>query len=213
MEMEIKYLRRLDERVDGNGPGNDEHPMRKVTRQVAFEQEGWTPQRAAKVTELFDEMAETWQDKDFESRVLPVLDAIKRGGISRGTIGLELGCGTGAYSTLLASHFDCLLCADISFEMLTRVVAPKVCRLRTDGALLPVSSGSVHGLFCINTLLFPREVERILSPDGFMAWISTSGDQTPIYLSPGEVYEALGGKFTAISSEAGPGTWSVFRRR
>ncbi len=213
MDFEITYLDRLDEGQVKDGSVNAEHPMRKVTQQVAFESSGWTPERAAKVVKLFDEMAETWRDKDFDSRVLPVMDALERGGIVPGGLGIELGCGTGAYSTLLSKYFDSLLCVDISFEMLFRSSSPDGFRVRGDGSNLPLESGSVDGLFCINTLLFPKEVDRILRKDGYLVWISTSGSQTPIYLSPEDVLAAIGREFIGLSSEAGPGTWSVFRRR
>ncbi len=209
----MKFLQRLDNVEVKDGSVNSDHPMRKVTYQVAFEPTGWSKERAEKVAGLFDEMAETWKDKDFDSRVLPVLDAIERGGIERGGTGLELGCGTGAYSELLSTHFDSLLCVDISFEMLVRSTSTGGFRVRGDGSNLPVPTGSVSGLFCVNTLLFPLEVDRVLSGDGYLVWVSTSGNQTPIYLSPADVYAALGGKFVGVSSEAGQGTWSVFRRR
>ena len=213
MDIEITYLDRLDKGQVKDGSVNAEHPMRKVTQQVAFESSGWNSERAAKVVKLFDEMAETWKDKDFDSRALPVMDALERGGIVPGGLGVELGCGTGAYSTLLSKYFDSLLCIDISFEMLVRSSSSDGFRVRGDGSNLPLASGSVHGLFCINTLLFPKEVDRILSSDGYLLWVSTSGNQTPIYLSPADVLAALGSQFAGISSEAGPGTWSVFRRR
>lgn len=213
VDSNVTYLSRLDEGMDSEIGANSDHPMRKVTHQVAFDPAGWTLERALKVTKLFDELAVTWKDKDFNSRVLPVLDAVARGGIKPAGIGVELGCGTGAYSPTLSAYFDTLLCVDISFEMLANSTSPESFRIRGDGSNLPLPDNSVDGLFCINTLLFPSEVDRILKSSGYLVWVSSSGDQTPIYLSPDDVSAALGGKFTGVSSEAGPGTWSVFQRR
>lgn len=201
---------------DAELPLNQEtgaHPMRKVTRQVAFDRAGWSKERAAKVTELFDQMAPEWAEKDFEARNKPVLDALGRGDIGFGGIGIELGCGTGPYSALLSSLFETLLCIDLSFEMLVRSSSDKGTRIRGDGAMLPVADRSVHGLICINVLLFPAEVERVLADDGYLLWVSSGGEQTPIYLSPREVVEAMGGNFTCVTSRAGAGIWSVLRRR
>ncbi|TAN21025.1 MAG: class I SAM-dependent methyltransferase [Actinomycetota bacterium] len=213
MDIKVTYLPRLDSAVGTGADANEDHPMRKVTRQVAFDPGGWTSDRAQKVAKLFDELAGTWKDKDFNSRILPVVDAMARGGIKPGGIGIELGCGTGAYSSTLSDYFDALLCIDISFEMLANSAQSSGFRIRGDGATLPVRDRTVDGLFCINTLLFPAEVDRILTENGYLVWVSSSGNQTPIYLSPAEVFAALERKFTGVSSEAGPGTWTVFRRR
>ena len=99
MDAELKYLEPTEDIVARDGGMNADHPMRKVTHQVAFDRGGWTSERAAKVVKLFDEMAQTWKDKDFDSRSMPLLDALKRGGIVPGGVGIELGCGTGAYSS------------------------------------------------------------------------------------------------------------------
>lgn len=212
MNADVTYLKRADTPNNKIERGTLDHPMRKVTEQVAFDSRGWTQERASKVSALFDEMAEEWAQKDFSERGLPVFDALTRGGVTPGKLGLELGCGTGAYSSLLSRYFGSLLCVDISFEMLLRYSSAEGLRVRGDGCRLPVRDGSVDGLICINTLLFPDEVDRILAPDGYLLWVSTSGDQTPIYLSPSDVCSALKGRFGGITSEAGSGTWSVFRR-
>lgn len=212
MDGQISYLPRAGAPVLKEALDVDSHPMRKVTQQVAFDRSSWDSFRAAKVSSLFDSMASTWSEKDFNSRVIPVMDCMDRGGVTKGALGVELGSGTGAYSDMLSELFQHLLCVDISQEMLINSRAKRGLRVRGDGALLPLADGSVDGLFLINTLLFPEEIERVLAPSGYVAWISTNGDQTPIYLSPEEVATALGDNFLGVSSEAGGGTWSVFRR-
>lgn len=212
MNGEIKYLKRADTSKIQMAKETLDHPMRRVTEEVAFDSNGWTRERAGKVAALFDEMAKEWAQKDFSERELPVFDALARGGVAAGILGLELGCGTGAYSSLLSGYFESLLCVDISFEMLLLKSSDGGVRVRGDGCRLPVRDGSVDGLICINTFLFPDEVDRILSSDGYLLWVSTSGDQTPIYLSPEKVGNALRGRFHGVASEAGSGTWSVFRR-
>ncbi len=56
-----------------------DHPMRKVTRQVAFEPEGWTAERRAKVADLFDSLAAEWYTRDAPGRDAPLQDALERG--------------------------------------------------------------------------------------------------------------------------------------
>lgn len=215
MEFGSEKIVRLD-RVDRPpakvSDGNQDHPMRKVTRDSAFSSDTWTHSRAEKVAALFDELADTWSEKDFSLRGLPVFDSFARGNVERGNVGLELGSGTGAYSDYISKYYDLLLCVDISQEMLNRSTSRSGLLVRGDGSNLPVKDGSIDSLICINTLFFPREVDRILSPHGCLIWVSTSGAQTPIYLSPDEVSEVLGPRFQGISSEAGDGVWSVFHR-
>ena len=63
--------------------GSD-HPMRRVTRQVAYEG-GWSPDRARKVTDLFDSMAAEWDAlRSGGQRNAPVVDALAAKGILAG---------------------------------------------------------------------------------------------------------------------------------
>jgi len=81
----MSVLQRLPD--DTNGPGavvrpeegvGSDHPMRNVTRQVAFEA-GWSSGRARKVAELFDSMAGEWDASHSDPvRVAPVVDAVRR---------------------------------------------------------------------------------------------------------------------------------------
>lgn len=58
---------------------SSDHPMRKVTRQVAFEPQGWTAERRAKVADLFDSLASEWHTRDAPGRDAPLQDALERG--------------------------------------------------------------------------------------------------------------------------------------
>lgn len=209
---QVVRLERTDATPKKSQVDNEDHPMRIVTRDVAFNDESWTSSKQSEVSSLFDQMAAGWTEKDFSHRGISVFDCFKRGGVTKGRIGLELGCGTGAYSDYLAAYFESLLCVDISQEMLQRSVATSGFLTRGDGSNLPLRDGSVDAVICINTLLFPKEVDRVLSPGGCLVWISTSGESTPIYLSTQEVARALGPKFRGVTSEAGEGIWSVFHR-
>src|SRR3954447_7389977 len=69
----------------------EDHPMRKVTRQVAFDPGGGTPERAAKVAELFGGRAPEWNPRHTENRLDPLEDAFARGGIESRGVCLEIG--------------------------------------------------------------------------------------------------------------------------
>jgi SAM-dependent methyltransferase len=191
--------------------GGPDHPMRKVTRQVAFER-GWSAGRAARVAELFDSLAADWATRRVEpAKAAPVLDAIDRGGVSTAGRWAELGCGTGAGCLILAGRVARLVTVDLAAEMLANAPddAPRV---RADAATLPFPDGAFDSVLAINMLLFPDEVDRILAPAGALVWVNTLGDRTPIHLPPADVVGALPGSWEAVTARAGTGFWAVVRR-
>lgn len=192
--------------------GGPDHPMRKVTRQVAFE-DGWSSGRAAKVAELFDSMAAEWAERKVEPvKAAPVLDAIERGGVDLAGRWVELGSGGGAGALLLHDRVDRLVSVDLSGEMLTHApdLAPKV---QADASTLPFPDASADTVLAINMLLFPAEVDRILAPGGALVWVNTLGDRTPIHLPPADVVDAMPGEWQAVTARAGSGFWAVVRRQ
>lgn len=209
----IRHLPRvIPEGPDRPSRGNEDHPMRKVTRQVAFEADGWTPQRAGKVAELFDSLASEWHTREHPLRLVPLADAFERGGgLGYGT-GLEIGSGTGFGTAWLSARFELLVAMDLSAEMLRLAPPDPAPRVQADASALPVASRSVDAVVLVNMLLFPTEVDRVLKPDGALVWVNTSGDATPIHLAADEVDAAMPGEWSGVASEAAWGTWAVLRR-
>ncbi len=188
-----------------------DHPIRKATREVAFGPAGWTPERAAKVAQLFNAMAPEWHTRGTRDRMQPLVDGLERGGVD-GECCVELGSGTGFGTELLQGRFRYILAVDLAIEMLRLAPAEWGTRLLADAARLPVRDGVVDALVHVNAFLFPAEAERVIAPGGALVWVSTLGDQTPIYLSAEEVASALPGSWRGVASEAGWGTWCVLRR-
>jgi len=188
-----------------------EHPMRKVTNQIISDPEGWTPERAEKVSDLFDKLAPDWEGRMGEDGHAPLEDALERGEVKSGVC-VELGSGTGRSTAILAKHFDTVMSIDLSFEMLVRATkefGPVICG---DSSTLPIADNSVDALVIENMFLFPHEIVRVLKKDGCVVWLSSLGDRTPIYLPAEKVDQALPGKWEGVASEAGWGSWSVHRR-
>jgi Methyltransferase domain len=193
-----------------------DHPMRRVTRAVAFEPDGWNPERRAEVVALFDSLAPEWSSRDVAGRELPILDAIDRGlaaaPVADRNVAIELGGGTGLYSADLAQHFPTLVSLDISWEMIRLVPPAPAHRVQGDGSILPAADGSVESLILVNMFLFPAEVERVVARHGVVIWVNSRGPETPIHLTAHEVDEALGSGWEGVASQAGWGTWSVHWR-
>lgn len=188
---------------------DEEHPIRKVTRQIAFEPSGWSAERRSKVAELFDGLAPTWHERVAATEHDAVLDALDRGGPFPDGPCLEVGSGTGAFTAELASCFEPVISLDLSGEMLRRASG---LRVLADSAELPVPTGAAGTVVLVNMFLFPGEVDRVLRPGGALLWVSVLGDRTPIYLSAEDVQTALPGDWSGTAAQAGWGSWAVFRR-
>lgn len=193
-----------------------DHPMRAVTRAVAFDPDGWTPERQAEVVALFDSLAPEWTSRDVPGRELPILDALDRGLAAfaggRRARAVELGGGTGLYSAAMAERFATLVTLDLSWEMIRLVPDGPALPVQGDGARLPFADGAVDALVLVNMFLFPAEADRVLAADGVVVWVNSRGPETPIHLTAAEVDAALPGSWDGVASTAGWGTWSVHRR-
>lgn len=204
------------ERIVPEAPGRPDMPpmaevMQQVTREIAFDPASWTPDRAAGIVQIFDGMAATWGERAKELRHDALHDAIERGGVPDGLV-LEVGSGTGIFTTWLTQRFGRLVALDLSMEMLRMAdpsLAPRVC---ADASRLPVPDGRASGVVLVNCFLFPAECDRVLAPDGVLVWVSALGDRTPIYLPADDVARALPGEWDGVASQAGWGSWAVVRR-
>ena len=199
-------------RLERDRGSRDDHPMRRVTREVAFDPDSWTKGLRAEVAEIFDSEAPNWHTREVPGRYDALEDALARGGVPTDGPTLELGSGTGLSTPLLADRFPGLVAGDLAIEMLRLAPADAAPRLQCDSTGLPFADGALQVILAINMLLFPREVARVLAPDGCLVWVNTSGEQTPIHLPADDVVAALGDGWAGVASEAGTGTWCVARR-
>jgi SAM-dependent methyltransferase len=191
--------------------GDAARPMQELTRAIALGDGVWTPERKEQIAGLFDSLAPGWKERDTTARHDGLRDALARGGpFPRGWC-LEVGSGTGNATPDLRAAFDDVVSFDLSLEML-RLADAGAARVRSDASALPVRAGRAAVVALVNMFLFPAEVVRVLADDGVLVWVSTNGDETPIYLPPADVVAALPGKWHATTSQAGWGTWVTARR-
>ena len=206
----ITWIDPLREFVKPARFGSD-HPMRTVTQQIGSG-DGWSSERASFVAGVFDELSVGWHaDHSSDLRMAPLEDALDRGDLGPGRL-VEIGCGTGAATERISARRPVAAALDLSPRMLALAdptVAPFV---RADAGALPLAAGSVDVMVVVNMFMFAASYDRVLAPEGQFVWISTMGDETPIYLPPEEVVDLLPGRWTATGSYAGTGLWLVARR-
>jgi SAM-dependent methyltransferase len=191
--------------------GEAARPMRELTREIAIDRAAWTKERAAQISSFFDAAASGWRDRDVPERHDALNDALARGGpFPRGWC-VEVGSGTGNTTADLQQAFHHVVSLDLSREML-RLATFRGVQIQSDASALPLRAGSAAVVALINMFLFPTEVSRVLADDGVVLWVSTNGEETPIYLPPADLLRALPGTWNGITSEAGWGTWLTARR-
>jgi SAM-dependent methyltransferase len=195
--------------------------LQALTLDLAFDPEGWTPERLARIGELFDRLAPEWHTRGGPERLRPLRDALRRGGVPAGGLCLEIGSGVGLQTPSLLEHFDSVVSMDLSAGMLrlasraAAVQAAAVPLLRADASRLPIATASVDVVAVVNMFLFPAEYARVLRPGGGIVFVSTSGAETPIYLPPADVARALEPGVSsahAVTAAAGWGCWTVLRK-
>jgi hypothetical protein len=192
--------------------GDAARPMRELTRSIAMGDAAWTPVRRVQIAALFDSLAAGWRDRDVPERHEALMDALTRGGPFPSGWCAELGSGTGNATPDLRRAFHDVVSLDLSREML-RLASSTGRQIQSDSSALPLRSGSMSIVALINMFLFPAEIVRVLGDDGVVVWVSTNGEQTPIYLPPADVLGALPGDWDGTTSQAGWGTWLTARRR
>ncbi|MEX2294478.1 MAG: methyltransferase domain-containing protein [Acidimicrobiales bacterium] len=205
--------------IEGHSPtsaGNSDHPMRIMTRRAAGLHPGpWDDLARSEVAAFFDTLAPEWHTRTSPARDAVVADALARGlpsDLTGADVCVELGSGIGAYTPMLAQHWRRVLATEVALEML-RLAPPEVGhRVLADGARLPLTDGTADAVVLVNCFLFPTEVDRVLSANGLVVWVNSSGGETPIHLLPEEVVLALPGRWSGVKSHAGVGIWSVLRR-
>ncbi|MER5730756.1 methyltransferase domain-containing protein [Streptomyces sp. NPDC002138] len=193
-------------------PHDTAQAFRAFAHDLAAGRRQWGAGEAAFLGGLFDQLAADWDTTQATGRVDPLLDALTRGGPLPAGRCLEVGSGTGHFTSHLESVFPGVISLDLSEQMLRQATTRSPVRIRADASALPVADKSIAAIAAIDMLLFPAETARVLAPDGVLLWINQLGQDGPLYLSAEEVADALPGHWETTESEAGWGTWAVLRR-
>lgn len=211
------------DRVVPAQPGKPMRPeaaaVQARSRAIAEDSSRWSADLARQTTEEFTELARVWDDSRGHYRPIPLTDALERGGPFPAGLAVEVGCGTGLLTQLIARVWPRVVSLDLTWEMVRRSDAPW--RLNADAARLPVADGGAAAVVLADVPLFAEEVVRVLAPDGVVVWSNALGAGSPHHVPVDVVAGALTRaqatfgptvRWSAVTAEAGWGLWAVLRR-
>jgi SAM-dependent methyltransferase len=170
---------------------------------------------------LLDRLAPQWDQMRSESGYAPYEAALER--IDPPSRALDVGTGTGGAARAIAQRFPTaeVVGVDLSGSMLERarelVPADAADRMRfdlADASRLPYDDASFDLVGLSNMIPFFDELDRVLSPGGWLIVAFSGGAGTPIYVPPERLRDELGRRgftdFAEISTD--PGTALVARK-
>ncbi|MCT9093780.1 methyltransferase domain-containing protein [Streptomyces sp. ASQP_92] len=148
-------------------------------RDLAAGRRPWTPEAARFLSDLFDQLAASWDTDQATGRDDPLRDALTRGGPMPDGPCLELGSGTGLFTPVLAAALPTVISIDLSEQMLRQAAGRSPARVRADAGALPAANASAAVIAAVDMLLFPDEIARVLAADGVLLWINQLGTCRP----------------------------------
>lgn len=210
----IRTLPRVVPEIPGKPGRAGSGGTQQASRAIAENPSSWTPAMADETVRRYTELAPVWDSERGGYRPVPLADALTRGGPLPIGRCVEVGCGTGVLTGLLAAVWPDVVCLDLTWDMLHRSPAPW--RLLADAARLPLPDRSAAAVVLADVPLFADEVVRVLQPGGVVVWSNALGVEAPHHVPIATVRAALerasGAAWSAVSAEAGWGLWAVLRR-
>jgi SAM-dependent methyltransferase len=211
----IRTLSRVVPAAPGKPLRAGARATQQTSRAIAADASAWTPRLARDAIRQYAELAPLWDGERGGYRPVPLADALYRGGpLPTGTC-VEVGCGTGLLTPLLARTWPAVVCVDLSWDMLHRSAAPW--RVRADASRLPLSDGLAAAVVLADVPLFAGEVVRILADGGVVVWSNALGEDAPHHVPVATVLSTLeraagDGSWSAVTAQAGWGLWAVLRK-
>ncbi|MHB8890984.1 MAG: class I SAM-dependent methyltransferase [Candidatus Limnocylindrales bacterium] len=126
---------------------------------------------------------------------------------------LEVCCGTGNATVMIAERAARVLAVDASAAMIARV--PSIANVtwrQSDVRHLPAEDGAFDLVVGVNAVPWPREVVRVCRPGGRVLWVGSFGADTPLYIEPERLAAMLGPGWSGQAGTVGRGTWCLLTR-
>lgn len=210
----IRTLERVVPAAEGKPSRPGATDNQRLVTALALDPTLWTGERADETVRQYNEYAPQWNADRGTYRPIPLADALARGGPWPTGLCVEVGSGTGLLTPLLLAVWDRAVCLDLTLAMLTRAAAGW--RVNADASRLPLPDNAAAAVVLGDAPLFAAEVCRVLSPGGVLIWSNALGHDAPFHVPTSVVLQALRdadhADWEAVDSEAGWGSWAVFRR-
>ena len=125
---------------------------------------------------------------------------------------VEIVSGTGQLTGLLGEIFKVVLTVDVSDQIPADAPADPDSPIRAVAAALPVATGSLVAVTCIDVIPYAPEIRRVLCPGGVLLWVNRPGAESSIFTNLPPLIDALGGGWSAEEFETRWGRWTVLRQ-
>lgn len=141
---EIRELARVVAAEEGKPVRAEAKASRRASLDLALHPSGWSREQADETIRRYTDLAPVWDGERGGYRPVPLADALRRGGPMPDGLCLEVGCGTGLLSGLIAEMWPRLVSLDLTWAMLSRSTVPR--RVLGDAARLPVRDGCARAV-------------------------------------------------------------------
>jgi SAM-dependent methyltransferase len=172
------------------------------------DEQAWTG-----LTDQYDEMAAEWTDWADEQ---PWYTAPVTAGLAHANpadLIVELSCGTGQATSVLAAIGAQVIATDVNAAMLERATPrPNTRYVRVDVRQLPFPDRSVPLIVGLNAIPHLGEINRVIATGGQLLWCTSFGPGTPLYIEPTWLLHLLGPHWHGEGGNAGHGEWTLYTR-
>jgi SAM-dependent methyltransferase len=142
-----------------------------------------------------------------EYRFDALADALVDGDPSRAGACVEIVSGAGRLTGLLSEIFRQVLTVDLSKQPLADPGLGSA--IQAEGAALPIVTGSLAAVVCIDVVPCPEEIRRVLRSGGVLALVNPRVGEHPMLPDIPTLVGSLGRDWNAVEVKTRWGSWTL----
>jgi SAM-dependent methyltransferase len=144
-----------------------------------------------------------------EYRFDALADLLVDGDPSRAGACVEIVSGAGQLTGLLSEIFRQVLTVDISNQLLADPPTGLGSSIQAEGAALPIVTGSMAAVVCIDVVPCPEEIRRVLRSGGVLALVNPRVGEHPMLPDIPTLVGSLGRDWNAVEVKTRWGSWTL----